>query len=260
MATKHRLADDVWSGYHPTADALAGRVILVTGATAGIGRAVSRALVQHGATVLLHGRNAKSLDALYHELAPLGPEPAVAQLDLERAQGPEYQALTDEIEKRYGRLDGLLHNASLLGDRSPIEHYDIGLWQRVLLVNLTAPFILTRCFLPLLRNSSDASVLFTTSGVGNRGRAFWGAYSASKFGTEGLAQVLADELENTVIRVNAINPGATRTRMRARAYPAENPDTLLPPESVVLPYLYLLGPASRAIRGRRFDAQQAIGG
>jgi NAD(P)-dependent dehydrogenase (short-subunit alcohol dehydrogenase family) len=260
MAAKHRLADDLWTGYEPAADALADRVILVTGATAGIGRAMSRALVQHGATVLLHGRNAKLLDALYHELVPLGPEPAVAQLDLERAQGPEYQALTDEIEKRYGRLDGLLHNASLLGDRSPIEHYDIGLWQRVLLVNLTAPFILTRCLMPLLRNSRDASVLFTTSGVGNRGRAFWGAYSASKFGTEGFAQVLADEVENTAIRVNAINPGPTRTRMRARAYPAENPDTLLAPESLTLPYLYLLGPASRGVRGRRFDAQQAVGG
>ena len=113
-----------------------------------------------------------SLDALYHELLPLGPEPAVAQLDLERAQGPEYQALTEEIEKRYGRLDGLLHNASMLGERSPIEHYEIGLWQRVLLVNLTAPFILTRCMLPLLRQSADASLLFTTSGVGREGRLF----------------------------------------------------------------------------------------
>jgi NAD(P)-dependent dehydrogenase (short-subunit alcohol dehydrogenase family) len=260
IAAKRKLADGVWSGYEPAADALAGRVILVTGATAGIGRAVARALVQHGATVLLHGRSAKLLDALYHELAPLGPEPAVAELDFERAQGPEYQALTDQIESRYGRLDGLLHNASLLGDRSPIEHYDIVLWQRVLHVNLTAPFILTRCLLPLLRKSSDASVLLTTSGVGNHGRAFWGAYSVSKFGTEGFAQVLADEVENTAIRVNAINPGATRTRMRARAFPAENPDTLLPPESLTLPYLYLLGPASRGITRRRFDAQQDAGG
>jgi NAD(P)-dependent dehydrogenase (short-subunit alcohol dehydrogenase family) len=256
MGDAHKLADGPWSGYRPAADALAGRVILVTGATAGIGRAVARALVQHGATVLLHGRSAKLLDALYQELSPLGAaEPAVAELDFERAQGPEYQALTDEIESRYGRLDGLLHNAGVLGDRSPIEHYDIGLWQRVLHVNLTAPFILTRCVLPLLRKSDDASVLFTTSGVGNVGAAFWGAYSVAKFGTEGLAQVLADELEKTSIRVNAINPGATRTRMRARAYPAENPETVLVPEDLTLPYLYLLGPASRGANGRRFDAQ-----
>jgi len=244
-----------WHDYRPAADELAGRVILVTGATAGIGRAVARALAEHGATVLLHGRSAPKLEALYQEIKAIGPEPAVADLDLERAQGPQYQALTDEIEKRYGRLDGLLHNASLLGNLSPIEHYDIGLWQRVLLVNLTAPFILTRCLLPLLRHSADASVLFTTSGVGNRGRAFWGAYGVSKFGTEGLAQVLAEELENTPIRVNSINPGATRTRMRAQAYPAENPDTLKAPDALAVPYVYLLGPAGRAVRGRRLDAQ-----
>jgi NAD(P)-dependent dehydrogenase (short-subunit alcohol dehydrogenase family) len=229
---------------------------MVTGATAGIGRAVARDLVKHGATVILHGRNERALEALYQELCPLGPEPTVAQIDLERAQGPQYQALTTEIESRYGRLDGLLHNAGILGDRSPIEHYDIGLWQRVLLVNLTAPFILTRCLLPLLRNSADASVLFTTSGVGRRGRAYWGAYAVSKFGTEGLAEVLADELENTAIRVNLINPGATRTRMRARAYPAENPASVQTPESITPAYLYLLGPDSRDVRGQRFDLQE----
>jgi NAD(P)-dependent dehydrogenase (short-subunit alcohol dehydrogenase family) len=248
-------AEQAWRDYRPDAEALAGRVILVTGATAGIGRAVAESLVRHGATALLHGRNEKQLEALYRELARIGHEPAVAQLDFERAQGPEYQALTDEIERRYGRLDGLLHNAGMLGDRSPIEHHDIGVWQRVLHVNLTAPFILTRCLLPLLRKSQDASIVFTTSGVGNKGRAFWGAYAVSKFGTEGLAQVLADELENTAIRVNLVNPGATRTRMRARAYPAENPASLPAPESVTLPYLYLLGPASRGVTGRRFDAQ-----
>ena len=245
-----------WRDYRPAADALAGRVILVTGATAGIGRAVARALAAHGATVLLHGRSAKKLDELYQELARVGAEPAVAELDFERAQGPQYQSLTDEIEKRYGRLDGLLHNAGILGDRSPIEHYDFGVWQRVLHVNLTAPFVLTRCLLPLLRKSEDASVLFTTSGVGNRGRAFWGAYAVAKFGTEGLAQVLAAELENTAIRVNTINPGATRTRMRAQAYPAENPETLRTPDDLVPAYLYLLGPAGRGVRGQRIDVQQ----
>jgi NAD(P)-dependent dehydrogenase (short-subunit alcohol dehydrogenase family) len=244
-----------WQDYVPSPDELTGRVILVTGATAGIGRAVARALTAHGATVLLHGRNAALLEALYQELKAIGPEPAVAQLDFERAQGPDYQTLTSEIETRYGRLDGLLHNAGILGDRSPIEHYDIGLWQRVLHVNLTAPFILTRCLLPLLRQSSDASVLFTSSGVGNVGRAYWGAYSVSKFGTEGFAQLLGDELEKTSVRVNCINPGSTRTRLRARAYPAENPATLPAPEALVVPYLFLLGPASRGISRRRFEAQ-----
>jgi NAD(P)-dependent dehydrogenase (short-subunit alcohol dehydrogenase family) len=230
---------------------------MVTGTTSGIGRAVARELVVAGATVILHGRNEKALEALYQELKPLGPEPSVAQIDLERAQGPQYQQLTSEIESRYGRLDGLLHNAAILGDRAPIEHYDIGLWQRVLLVDLTAPFILTRCLLPLLRNSDDASVLFTSSGVGQRGRAFWGAYGAAKAGIENLAATLADELENTAVRVNVINPGGTRTKMRARAYPAENREALPTPESVVPPHLYLLGGASRTIRGQRFDIRAA---
>lgn len=249
------MTEAAWRDYRPTPDCLAGRVILVTGATSGIGRAVARALVEHGATALLHGRSERALQGLYEELRELGPEPAVAQLDFERAQGPEYQALTAEIETRYGRLDGLLHNAGMLGDRSPIEYYDIGRWQRVLLVNLTAPFILTRCLLPLLRRSEDASIVFTTSGVGNAGRAYWGAYSVSKFGTEGLTQILADELENTAIRVNCINPGATRTKMRAQAYPAEDPANLPPPESIVAPYLYLLGPASRGVTGQRIDVR-----
>jgi NAD(P)-dependent dehydrogenase (short-subunit alcohol dehydrogenase family) len=245
-----------WRTYAPAANALEGRIILVTGATSGIGRAVARDLVKHGATVIAHGRSEKALQEVYEELKQLGPEPVVAQLDFEKAQGPQYQSLTDAIEQRFGRLDGLLHNAGILGDRAPIEHYDIGLWQRVLLVNLTAPFILTRCLLPLLKKSSDASVLFTTSGVGHKGRAYWGAYAVSKFGTEGLAETLADELENTPIRVNAINPGATRTKMRRRAYPAESPDTLRSPESITAPYLYLLGPDSRDVRGQRFDVQE----
>jgi NAD(P)-dependent dehydrogenase (short-subunit alcohol dehydrogenase family) len=234
----------------------ADRVVLVTGATAGIGRAVARELVVSGATVILHGRSEKALEALYQELRLLGPEPSVAQLDLERAQGPQYQQLTTEIELRYGRLDGLLHNAAILGDLSPIEHYDIGTWQRVLLVDLTAPFILTRCLLPLLKRSADASLLFTSSSVGRRGRAYWGAYAAAKAGIENLAEVLADELENTPIRVNVVNPGRTRTRMRARAYPGESPATVPPPESVVPAYLYLLGAAGRHVHGRRFDLKE----
>lgn len=242
--------------YRPAPADFTDRVVLVTGATSGIGRAVARELVVSGATVILHGRNEKALEALYQELKTLGPEPSVAQLDLERAQGPQYQQLTSEIESRYGRLDGLLHNAAILGNLSPIEHYDIGTWQRVLLVDLTAPFILTRCLLPLLKSSADASIVFTSSSVGRRGRAFWGAYSAAKAGIENLAEVLADELESTPVRVNVVNPGRTRTRMRAMAYPGELPASVPPPESVVPAYLYLLGAAGRHVRGRRFDLKE----
>jgi NAD(P)-dependent dehydrogenase (short-subunit alcohol dehydrogenase family) len=260
MTESKSIANAPWRDYRPAAADFADRVVMVTGATAGIGRAVARELVRAGATVILHGRSEKALEALYQELKPLGPEPSVAQLDFERAQGPEYQALTTAIETRYGRLDGLLHNAAILGDRSPIEHYDIGLWQRVLLVDLTAPFILTRCLLPLLRNSADASLLFTSSSVGQRGRAYWGAYAAAKAGIENLAQVLSDELESTPIRVNVINPGRTRTRMRARAYPAENPASVPSAESVAPAHLYLLGAASRAVRGQRFELKEPAPG
>lgn len=244
-----------WNDYQPRPALLDDRVILITGTTRGIGRALALEAARLGATVLLHGRNRRALEQLHDEVAEIGPEPAIAQLDFERAQGPEYQHLTEQIESRYGRLDGLVHNAGILGDRSPIEHYDIGKWQRVMHVNVNAPFILTRCLLPLLKASDDASLIFTTSGVGRRDRAYWGAYSVSKFATEGLAQILADELERTSVRVNAINPGATRTSMRAQAYPAEDPETLKRPEDIMGPYLYLLGPDSKGITGQRIDCQ-----
>jgi len=243
------------ASYEPAREDFTDRVVLVTGATRGIGRAVATALVRLGATVILHGRRAGALDALYQELKALGPEPAVAELDLERAQGEAYQQLTDAIDSRYGRLDALLHNAGILGDLSAIEDYDIGLFQRVLHVNLTAPFILTRCLFPLLERSDDPSLVFTTSGVGNQGRAYWGAYSVSKFGTEGLAQILAVENESRGLRCNLIDPGGTRTGMRRSAYPAEDPATLAAPEDIVGPYLWLLGRASRGVTGLRIEAQ-----
>jgi NAD(P)-dependent dehydrogenase (short-subunit alcohol dehydrogenase family) len=235
-----------------------GRVVLVTGAGSGIGRAVSLALAQAGAQVVLLGRTVKKLEGVHAEIAALGgPEASIVPFDLEKALAADYEALAAAIEQRYGRLDGLLHNAALLGTLTPIEQYEVPLFMRVMHVNVTAAFVLTQYLLPLLRKSQDASVLFTSSGVGKTGRAYWGAYSVSKFALEGLTQVLAPELENTsTVRVNIIDPGKVRTAMRRQAYPSEDAQTLPTPESLTGPYLALLGPASKGITGLRFQAQK----
>ena len=243
---------------HPAApDELKDRIILITGAGDGIGRAAAMACADHGATVILLGRTQRKLEAVYDEISAAGcPEPAISVLDLARADGPGYFHLVDEIGKTWGRLDGLLHNAGMLGQRAPIEHYDIAIWHQVLHLNLNVPFILTQMLMPLLRNSTDASVVFTSSGVGRQGRAFWGAYAVSKFGLEGLSQTLADELKTEArIRVNCINPGGARTRMRAAAYPGEDPVSRPEPATLMGPYLWLLGPASRGITGQSLDCQ-----
>jgi NAD(P)-dependent dehydrogenase (short-subunit alcohol dehydrogenase family) len=243
--------------YEAASGLLQDRVILITGAGAGIGRALAKSAAGLGATVILLGRTVRRLEAVYDEIcAAGGPTPSIFPLNLERAAGEDYDRLSAAIEEQWGHLDGLVQNAGVLGGRTPIAHHDVGDWQRVLHVNLTAPFILCRCLLPVLLKSEDASVVFTSSGVGRRGKAYWGAYAVSKFGIEGLSQVLADELENKPnIRVNAINPGPTRTAMRAAAYPAEDPERLKTPEEILGPYLYLLGPDSRGVTGRSIDAQ-----
>jgi NAD(P)-dependent dehydrogenase (short-subunit alcohol dehydrogenase family) len=243
---------------HPlAAQELSGRVVLVTGAGSGIGRAVSLALAQSGAQVILLGRTVKKLEAVHAEIEKTGgAEASIVPLDLEKALAADYEAVAAAIEQRYGRLDGLLHNAALLGALTPIEQYDVPMFMRVMHVNVTAAFVLTQSLLPLLRKSADASVLFTSSGVGARGRAYWGAYAVSKFAVEGLTQVLAPELENTSsVRVNIIDPGKVRTTMRRAAYPSEDQQTLPTPESLTAPYLALLGPASRGVTGQRFNAQ-----
>jgi NAD(P)-dependent dehydrogenase (short-subunit alcohol dehydrogenase family) len=238
-------------------DELAGRVIAITGASSGIGRAVALACARFGATVILVGRNARKLEDVHTEIETAGsPSPIIAVLDLEKGVASDYDQLAAAVLERFGRLDGLLHNAGILGTLSPIEHHDVPTWCRVMHVNITAAFALTQVLLPALKRSQDASVLFTSSAVGRRGRAYWGAYAVSKFATEGFMQVLAAELENiTSIRVNSLNPGRARTMMRRQAYPAEDLNTLPMPETLTGPYIALLGPASRGVTGRTFDAQ-----
>lgn len=243
--------------YQPAPEDLAGRVILVTGAGDGIGKAAALALARHGATVILLGRTQVKLEKVHDGIvASGGPAPAIAVMGLAKAQGPDFFQLRDQIQATWGRLDGLLHNAGILGQRAPIEHYDIGTWHKVMHINLTVPFVLTQTLYPQLRAAEDASVVFTSSGVGRRGRAYWGAYAVSKFGVEGLAQVLADETSGaTAIRVNCINPGGTRTAMRAEAYPGEDPARLPEPASLMAPYLWLLGGASRGVTGQSINCQ-----
>lgn len=236
---------------------LTDRVILVTGAGDGIGRAAAKALAAHGATVVLSGRTLAKLEKVYDEIEANGdPQPALVPVDFSLAGTQEYLQLADTIEREFGHLDGVLHNASLLGDITPLEMYDPDTWDTVMKVNLRAPFLLTQALLPLLKQSPDASIVFTTSSVGRRARAFWGAYAISKCGIEGMSAMLADELMNTSnIRVNCINPGATRTTMRAAAYPGEDPMTLKTPEEIMPLYLYLLGPDSTGVTAQSLDAQ-----
>ncbi len=236
---------------------LAGRVIAITGAGSGIGRAVALACAHHQATLVLIGRDVAKLEGVHGEIATAGlPEASIAPLDLENAVARDYDQLADALLERYGRLDGLLHNAGLLGTLSPIEHYDVPTWCRVLHVNLTAAFVLTQVLLPALKKSPDASVIFTASSVGRRGRAYWGAYAVSKFALEGLSQVLSEELEGiSHVRVNTLNPGRARTAMRRQAYPAEDFTRVPLPETLTAAYVALLGPASRGVTGGAFDAQ-----
>ena len=234
----------------PTA-LLKDKIILVTAAGDGIGRVAALSYASYGATVVLLGRTTTKLESVYDEIIASGaPEPGIAPMDLATATPDEIQKLAEVMEEQYGRLDGLLHNAAILGERVPVEHYDINTWMKVMQVNLHAVFLLTRIFMPLLRQSSSASLLFSSSGVGAKPRAYWGAYSVSKYALEGLAKLLMEELENAShIRVNILNPGGTRTSMRATAYPNEDPATLKAPEDLMPLYLYLMGEDSKHIKG-----------
>ncbi|HLD68068.1 MAG TPA: YciK family oxidoreductase [Pseudomonas sp.] len=238
-------------------DLLQGRVILVTGAGRGIGAAAAKAFAAHGATVLLLGKTEANLTEVYDQIEAAGhPQPALIPFNLETALAHQYDELAAMIEREFGRLDGLLHNAAIVGPRTPLEQLSGDNFMRVMQVNVNAMFMLTSTLLPLLKLSDDASVVFTSSSVGRKGRAYWGAYAVSKFATEGLMQVLADELDGTsAARANSVNPGATRTSMRAQAYPGENPANNPLPEAILPVYLYLMGPDSAGVNGQAFDAQ-----
>ena len=242
-------------GYSPPKNLLQQRVILVTGAGDGIGRAAAIGLAAHGATVVLLGKTIKKLETVYDQIMQAGgPMPGIYPMDLMGATLKDHEEMVAALDKEYGKLDGLLHNAGILGERAPIEHHEVHVWRQVLQVNLTAPFVLTRACLEILYKSPDASVVFTGSTVGRKPRAYWGAYAVSKAGIEALSLILADEMEfRGNMRVNSVNPGAVRTEMRRLAYPAEDRSQLLAPEQVLPTYLYLSGPDSKGVSGKQFD-------
>ncbi|GAA4901085.1 YciK family oxidoreductase [Ferrimonas pelagia] len=242
--------------YQAQADALKGKIILITGAGSGIGRSAARHYAQYGATIILLGRTTAKLEQVYDEIvAAGGAEPAIVPLDMKGATEQNYQDMAQTILEQFGKLDGLLLNASILGAVTPFEQLELETFNEVMQVNVTAQFAMTKSLLPVLRLAPKASIIFTSSGVGRHGRAYWGAYAISKFATEGMMETLADELAGTNVRANCINPGATRTKMRATAFPAEDPQTLKTGDDLMPTYLYLMSDDSIDVNGQSLDAQ-----
>ncbi len=238
--------------YHPNEDLLNDRIILVTGAGDGIGKAAALAFASHGATVVLLGKTVNKLEAVYDRIeASDAPTAAIYPMHLEGATPHDYDELAAAMESNFGRLDGILHNAASLPYLSRIKDYETEDWLKVMQVNLNAPFQITQACLPLLEKSADARVLFTTDTVGRTGKAFWGAYGAAKAGIENLSQTLAAELEKTNIRVNCIDPGPTLTSLRKRVFPGEQNDRLKQPSAPAPLYLWAMGPDSREVNGQR---------
>ena len=242
--------------YNAPIDLLKNKTILVTGAGDGIGKAAAIAYAQHGATVILLGRTTSKLETVYDAIVAANyPEPVIHPMDLQHATEQDFKVLGENVLEQFGKLDGIVHCAARLGPRSPIQFFPFEEWMQVMQVNVNAAFALTKELLPALQAATSASVIFTSSSVGRKVRAYWGAYAASKFANEGLMQVLADELRQTSkIRVNSIDPGATRTNMRKDAYPAEDPNVLSTPEQRMPLYLYLMGDDSLEITGEALKA------
>ena len=243
------------SEYQPRPDLLKDRIILITGAGDGIGRAAAISYALHGATVVLHGRTLNKLEVIYDEIESLGaPQPAILPLQLSSASERDYELLLDTLDRQFGRLDGILHNAGILGERVPLADYQVNVWDDVMAVNLRAPFVITQALLPCWKNPNT---LLWSLPVRCRARSpeCWGAYSVSKIAIEAVSQLFAKERVNSNIRFNCINPGATRTAMRAKAYPNEDPKTLPTPDSIMPAYLYLMGEDSLHMNSQSIDAQ-----
>ena len=245
-----------------TQASLAGRVVLITGATGGVGKVLSLACARAGATVVLHGRVVRKLEALYDEImAAKLPEPVILPLDLARAVASDFANVASALDAQLGRLDALVHTAALLGSLGPLEHQSFDNWLAMLRVNVAAPMGLTRIVLPLLARAPDASVVFTLDSRGQEPRAYWGGYAVTKAAIAALARELADEWEHRPsLRVNAIVPGPIRSPLRGQSHPGEDA-TLLPlPESLVPLYRHLIAGQSKIDSDALVDAQAWLAG
>ena len=230
-----------------------GKVVMVTGASQGLGRALTLAFAREGANLVINSRNADSLDPVAEEVEAAGAAEVLA-VPGDVSRTTHVEILVDAAVERFGRIDVLVNNAGLLGPRVPIAEYPEDEWRKVLEANLTGPFLLAKAVVPHM--PEGGSIVNVTSGVSIEGRPRWGAYSVSKFGVEGLTQILAAELEERGIRVNSVDPGGMRTEMRAAAYPDEDPMTKITPEENTDVFLYLASDDSRGVTGARFKAQE----
>lgn len=242
--------------YQPPANLLQERCILITGASRGIGHALALGCAAVGARCILLARNTDLLgEAADAIVAAGGVEPLLQGVDLERLDYETAVQIADALAGEIPALHGLVNNAAILGRRQGLDSYPAAEWQRVMQVNLTAPMLLTSALMPLLKQAPDASIVNVSSGVGRRAAAHWGAYAVSKFALESYSANLALEIEATSnIRVNTLDPGGTRTDMRAAAKPAEDPQTLPSPETRVNSFLYLLGRESLETTGQQFTS------
>jgi len=240
------------SSYQIKKGELKGKVILVTGANRGFGLAMTMDLSKAGATVIMLGRDLGALEYAYDAVIDKGfQEPILYPLDIEGATPENYQSLQDDIFNQFEKLDGLIHNAAILGTMMPVAQYDIKLWYSTLQINLNGPFMLTQFLIPLLNKSDDARILFLSAEQGREAKAYWGAYGVSKFAVEGFAKTLSEELEKTNIRVNTLDPGVMRTEMRRAAYPAEDTTKNPSPESKSPAIVYLMLPVSTKYNGKQ---------
>jgi NAD(P)-dependent dehydrogenase (short-subunit alcohol dehydrogenase family) len=237
---------------------LQDRIILVTGAGQGIGRAAALAFAAQGATVILLGRKVKKLEAVYDEIeAAGGPQPMIFPLDLEKASEDEYKGLAEGIYQQVGRLDGILHNASRFDNLSPLEIQTQEQMLGMLRVNTVAPFLLTRACLPLLKLALDASVIVTSTTAAHHPAAFWGAHAISKSAAETMIRIWALELETfPKLRINAVVPGPVQCPQRKKSHPGELHEKLPKPEAIIPLYLYLMGHDSAGVSGQVFEAQK----